>query len=199
MAENDRFEKHLGAGWRTAANYAEGEKASVEEIGDKIVESLVNYLRDYNGVPSFQEIVLVLKAPVGPSPTEHFSTLEDIVRDQKGHRHTKVAANEAMSLLVISRKLEPVDVKVRLAQAICSALVKHYFFARVCPKMTATERFSDHREYSEWQDGIEHSIQSRIERIATQLAGNPDAGMLRAPRKTTKKVTTYDLLYEVLV
>ena len=151
MAENDRFEKHLGAGWRTAANYAEGEKASVEEIGDKIVESLVNYLRDYNGVPSFQEIVLALKAPVGPSPTEHFSTLEDIVRDQKGHRHTKVAANEAMSLLVISRKLEPVDVEVRLAQAICSALVKHYFFARVCPKMTATERFSDHSRYTQTQ------------------------------------------------
>ena len=105
VAENDRFEKHLGAGWRTAANYAEGEKASVEEIGDKIIESLVNYLRDYNGVPSFQEIVLVLKAPVGPSPTEHFSTLEDIVRDQKGHRHTKVAAYVAMSLLVISRAL----------------------------------------------------------------------------------------------
>ncbi len=199
MAENDRFEKYLGAGWRTAANYAENENASLEDIGDKLVESLVYCLREYNGVPSFQEIAVVLKAPMEPSPFERFSTLEDIVRDRKGHRHTKVAANEAKTLLVTNRAFEPGDVEMGLAQALCLALVKHYFFARVCPKMTATERFSNHKEFLEWQDGIEHSIQPRIELIATQLVKDPDARKLRVPRKNTKRVPTSELLYEVLV
>lgn len=199
MAENDRFERSLGAGWRTAANYTENENASLEEIGDKLVSSLVDCLRKYDGVPGFREIVDVLKAPLRPSLSESSCQLEDIVRDRKGHRHSKIAANEAKSLLVSKETLKSEDVETCLAQAICPALVRHYFFARVCPKLTATKRFSSPGEFLEWQIRIEQSIQSRINMVATQLVQSPDATNLRAPRRTAKRIATSELLDEVLV
>ena len=199
MAENDRFEKSLGAGWRTAAHYVENENASLEEICDKLVQSLVDSLRKFNGVPDFQAIAVVLKAPMGPSSLDSFCTLEDIVRDRDGHRHTKIAANVAKSLLAGEKKSESKDNAHCLAEDVCSALVRHYFFARVCPRMTAKERFSNHKEFLDWQIGIEHSIRPRIEIIAAQLVKNPDARNMKAPRKTTKKVPTSELLDVVLV
>ena len=199
MAENDRIEKSIRAGWRTAANYVENENASSEELGDKLVESLVGTLRKFKGVPGFQTILEILEAPVSVSVLDSFCALENIVRDRDGHRHTKIAANVAKSLLVSKGTLESQDVDKRFAQALCSALVRHYFFARVCPKLTATKRFSSPGEFHKWQIGIEQSIQSRIDKVATQLVQSPDATNLRAPGRTAKRASTSQLLDEVLV
>ena len=40
MPEGDRFERSLGAGWRSAFRYAAGEVASEQEIEDKLMGSL---------------------------------------------------------------------------------------------------------------------------------------------------------------
>ena len=203
MAENDRFERALRGGWRTAAQYVTNENASPEEVDDKLVESLTRCLQEYNGVPGFQEIVVVLKAPLGSSFLDSFCALDDIVRDRGGHRHTKIAANEAKSLLVqlpVSEEtLESKDLAHRFAEDVCLALVRHNFVARARPQMIAERRFVNHEEFCEWQVGVERSIQPRISKIAAQLVGNPNAVNLRAPRKSTKKVPTGDLLNEVLV
>ena len=37
MPEGDRFERSLGAGWRSAFRYAAGEVASEQEIEDKLM------------------------------------------------------------------------------------------------------------------------------------------------------------------
>lgn len=199
VAENDRFEKSIGAGWRTAANYVENENASSEEIGDKLVESLVGTLRKFKGVPGFKTILEVLEVPVGVSVLDTFCTLENIVRERDGHRHTKIAANVAKSFLANGRKSEIQDKAHRLSENVCLVLVRHFFFARVCPRMTAKGRFSNHKEFYDWQIGIEHSIQPRIERIAAQLVKNPNAENLITPRRTVKKVPTSVLLEEALV
>ncbi|MDE0633228.1 MAG: hypothetical protein OXH73_17115 [Caldilineaceae bacterium] len=199
MAENDRFEKSLSAGWRTAANYVENENVSLEEISDKLMESLVNSLRKFDGVPGFQAIVAVLETQMGPSLLDGFCALEDIVRDRNGHRHTKIAANVAKSILAGEEKLGSKDKAHLLAENVCLALLRHCFFARVCPRLTTKARFSNHKKLHEWQIGIEHSVQPRIETVSALLVDSPDAYNLKTPRKSTKKVSTSDLLVEVLV
>lgn len=202
MAENDRFEKSLGAGWRTAAKYVENEHASPEVVEDKLLETLVKCLNGNNGIPSFPELIRVLNVHTGLSSIDTFAGLDDIVKSQKGHRHTKVAARVTMSILarqhVVGGRLEPKNSGYRLAEDVCLALVRHYFFARVHHRMIAKGRFSDHNEFLEWQNRVESSIQPRLRKIAAQLFENPDATNLRAPRKSAKKVPTSVLLEEVL-
>lgn len=203
MAEKDRFEKSLGTGWCAAYQYVKNGTASPEEVDDKLVKSMAKYLRKYNGVPGFQAMMDVFAAPPGPSLMESFDALDDIVRDQGGHRHTKIAANVAKSLLVQQLAgggtLEPKNEAHRLAEDVCSALLKHYYFARVRQSLITEGRFADHEKVRQWQVRVEQSIQPGIEKIAAQLGRNPDAKSLRAPRNTAKKVSTSDLLDEVLV
>ncbi|MCY3904384.1 MAG: hypothetical protein OXF76_14560 [Caldilineaceae bacterium] len=202
MAENDRFETSLGAGWRTAAQYVENENVSPEEVDDKLLEALGKCLRRNNGIPGFQELTLVLNEQAGLSSIGMFAELDEIVRSQLGHRHTKVAARVTMSMLalkhVVGGTMEPMNLGYRLAENVCLALLRHYFFARVQHRMIAKGKFSDHNEFFEWQSGVENSIQPGVSKIAAQLLENPYAADLRAPRKSSKKVPTSVLLKEVL-
>lgn len=201
MAENDRFENSLYAGWRTVAQYVENDSASPEEVNDKLVESLVNCLRKHDGIPDFHVMTCFLSAPSRQTSLDVFVALDDIVKAQRGHRHTKVAARVAMSILaqklVAGETLEPQNLERRLAEDVCLAHVRHYFFARIRQRMIAKGKFSDNSEFHKWQIGVERSIQPRVGRLAVQLAENPDAVNLRTPKRTATKVPSSVLPEEV--
>ena len=204
MAENDRFEKSLGAGWCASYQYVKNRTASPEEVDDKLVKTLAKYLRKHNGVPGFQAMIDVLAAPAGPAFANCFGALDDIVRCQGGHRHTKIAAQVAKSVRNQQSPgrgtWESKDVAHRLAENVCSALVRHYFFGRVRHPLITESRFTNYEEFHQWQKGVEQSIQPSVERVASQLVNEPNAESLRAPRNTTrKKMSTRDLMDEVLV
>ena len=198
------LKKSLGAGWCSSFQYVKNGKVSPEEVDDKLVKTLAKYLRKHNGVPGFQAMKDVLAAPAGPSFVNCLGALDDIVRRQGGHRHTKIAADAAKSLLAQKfaggGTFEPRNVAQLLAEKVCSALVRHYFFARVSHPLIAQGRFTTHEEFHRWQKGVEQSVQPSIEKIAAQLVKKPNAESLRAPRNTTKKkMSTSDLMDENLV
>ncbi len=203
MPEKDRFEKSLGSGWCAAYQYSKNGNATPEEINGKLVKALTQVLRENSGVPGLQAMMDILITPPGSFLREGFDALDGIVRDQGGHRHTKIAVKVAKSLLVqqlaSGGTLERQDVVHRLAEDVCSSLVKHYFFARVCPKLIADGKFRDHDEACRWQNQVEQDIQPAIGKIAGKLLQNTDAKGLRAPRRTATKVPTSDLLAEILV
>lgn len=202
MPEKDRFEKSLGAGWCAAFQYAENRRASSEEICDKLIKSLAKYLRENNGVPGFQDMARVVAMPLENALSEKFEALEEVVRNHEGHRHTKVAAEVAKSILVQlsygGGTLQPMDLDQRLAEDSCNALIKHYFFDRVSQRLVSAGTFTTREKFHRWQIKLEESLQPRIEKIATQLIGNVPSNKIRAPRSVLPKMSTTDLLVEDL-
>ena len=202
MPELDRFERTFQPGWRSAYQHAREGKASVEEIGDKLVKTLAKTLRSSEGVPGLPAMAGIVAAGDGVSILEQFNALDDIVRDRV-HRHSKVAAEVAKSFLVqqdASAGAPSYEDAVRqLNSGVCVALVGHYFFANARQHLVAEGKIVDHGEAREWQAQIERVIQPAIEKIATQLVQRPDAKGLRAPRSMVRKESTSSLLEEELL
>ena len=200
MPEGDRFERGLDAGWRSAFRYATGGSASVEEIGDKLVASLSKTLRENGGVPGLEAITRTIVEAHEASLMENFGALDGIVREQGGHRHTKISADIAKSFLVQQglRIPSPDQMARQISLSTCEALVEHYFFARVHQRLITKDRFADHNEARQWQGRVEQAMQPRIEKVAGQLVQDADAAGLRAPKRVTRKVSTSDLLAEDL-
>ena len=200
MPEGDRFERSLGAGWRSAFRYAAGEVASEQEIEDKLVGSLAKTLSGNGGVPGRDAIVRTIVGAHEASLMESFGALDGIVRDQGGDRHTKVAVAVAKSFLVQQGVsiLSPDQMARQLSMSTCEALIEHYFFARVTQRLIAKGRFADRNKARQWQGRVEQAMRPRIEKLAGQLVQDPSAASLRAPRRVTKKVSTSELLSEDL-
>ena len=200
MPELDRFERIFQPGWRSAYQHAREGKASVEEIGDKLVKTLAKTLRSSEGVPGLPAMAGIVAAGDGVSILEQFNALDDIVRDRG---HSKVAAEVAKSFLVqqdASAGAPSYEDAVRqLNSGVCVALVGHYFFANARQHLVAEGKIVDHGEAREWQAQIERVIQPPIEKIATQLVQRPDAKGLRAPRSMVRKKSTNSLLEEELL
>ena len=200
MPEGDRFERNLGAGWRSAFRYAAGEVASEQEIEDKLMGSLAKTLRENGGVPGHDAIARTIVGAHEASLMESFGALDGIVRDQGGDRHTKVAVDVAKSFLVQQGVSVPSPDQMarQLSMSTCEALIEHYFFARVTQRLITKGRFADHNGARQWQGRVEQAMRPRIEKLAGQLVQDPSAASLRAPGRVTKKVSTSELLSEDL-
>lgn len=203
VPENDRFEWSLGAGWCALYQHVKNGSATSEEINDRIAKTLTKYLRERSGVPGFQNMMNVIVAPPGFSLSESYVALDRIVEGESGHRHSKVAAKEAKSLLNWNLgsggTMDPHGLSHQFAANVCIALVKHYFIDRVCPQLIADGKFADSAQAHEWQKQIESDIRPHIDKIADQLIQKTDGRGLRAPRRTAPKLSTSDLLAVELV
>ena len=100
MPEGDRFEKTFSRGWRGAAQYIRDSSVPIEETGDKLTKTLVKRLRDDGGVPGFDEMLKIVNSGAHDDLLDSFEALDEIVRNNDGHRHAKVAAEVAKSALV---------------------------------------------------------------------------------------------------
>ncbi len=203
MVERDRFEKRFGAGWLSAYQYAREDRASPGEICDKLVSTLSRTLRQSAGVPAFDEMASVLAEGRGHSLMAAFGALDGLVEGEDGHRHTKIAAEVAKSLMVqweaSGWNVEASEIPVRFAEASCSALVEHYYFAKARQPLLAEGRFDSLEQVARWQGQVEEMLRPQLSRIAAKLAEKPDAGGLRAPNRLTRKESTVDLLEENLL
>lgn len=203
MPEKDRFDRSLGAGWCGAYQYAKNRSASSEELNDKLVKSLAKCLRQNDGVPGFQAMMKVVVMPLEHSLPAKFEALEDIVRDHGGHRHTKIVADVAKSVIVqlsySGGTMEPTDLTHRFAEDSCHALIGHYFFDKVSHRLIAAGRFANCEEFRKWRIEVAISIHPSIEKIAAQVLGDTPSKKIRAPRSVVPKKSTTDLLAEVLL
>lgn len=216
MAEGDRFERAFGAGWRSAYRRAREGVTPPAEVADKLVTALAKTLRDRGGVPCFREMEAVVgnatwrltlqSSGVGEEAAiliESFNALDRLVRDQDGHRDTKVAAEVAKALLVQQgahangHGMAPMT--SHFAENTCMALVEHYFFATARQNLVAEGKLGNHEQARRWQHRVEEALQPPIRQLAERLAKDPNAKSLRAPNRTVKPQSTSDLLAEVLV
>ena len=203
MAELDRFERTFAAGWRAAYNYARGGVASDSEIGDKLIKSLARTLREGGGIPGLPEMGAVVANGLGVSIHESVAALDCLVRDLHGHRHAMVAADAAKFLLISQEVSAPASdsskVIEQFAIRTCAAIVEHHFFGNARQHMVTEGKLPDHRAAYDWQRRIEDVNRPAIQRIASQLLGNPRAEGLRAPGRTAPKESTSSLLYQDLL
>ena len=200
MVERDRFEKQFGAGWRSAYRYARDGQVSPEALADKLVTSLARALREQGGIPAFSDIVRILTTARELGVLPAFSALDDFAELENGHRHTRIAAEVAKSLIVqleaTGWSVEAADIPVSLAEASSLDLIEHYYFGNARRRLMAEGKFANYEEVTKWQGQLEELLRPQVSRIAERLARNPGGIGLRAPKRLTKKERTSDLLDE---
>ena len=203
MVERDRFEQQLGAGWHSAYQYALEGGVSLEVICDKLSSTLSKTLRDKGGIPAFDEMARILIEGRGSHLMAGFGALDDLLEQESGHRHTKIAADVAKSLIVqwdaVGWNVDASEIPTQFGQASCSALVEHYYFAKVRQPLLAEGHFDSFEQISGWQSRVEEILHPQLSKIATKLGQKPDGSGLRAPKRLTKKERTGDLLSENLL
>ena len=202
MPEGDRFDRTFRAGWRSAYQYTKDGKASPAEIADKLAKALAENLRKASGVPGVPEMTQLIASCVPETLLDSYETLDRIVCEHTGHRHTKVAADVAKSLMVqsLSGTSGPDgDISRKFAERVCEAIVNNGFFAKAGAPLISEGRFSSLQEFREWQGTMERMVKPSVAKIANQLIQKPDANGLRAPNRISKKKTTSELLEENLL
>ena len=203
MVERDRFENQFGGGWLSAYRYAREGHASPEEICDKLSSTLSKTLRQSGGIPAFDEMACILTEGRGRDLMAAFGALDGLVEGEDGHRHTKIAAGVAKSLIVqweaAGWNVEGSEIPARFAEASCSALVERYYFAKARQPLLAEGRFDSLEDGARWQGQVEEMLRPQLSRIAAQLVEKPGASGLRAPNRLTRKERTGDLLAENLL
>jgi hypothetical protein len=203
VVERDRFERQFGAGWLSAYRYAREGHASPEEICDKLSSTLSKTLREVNGVPAFDEMARILSDGRGRDLMAAFGALDGLTEGEDGHRHTKIAAEVAKSLIVqweaAGWNVEGSEIPARFAEASCSALVERYYFAKARQPLLAEGRFDSLEDGARWQSQVEETLRPQLSRIAAKLVEKPDGSGLRAPNRLTRKEHTGDLLAENLL
>ena len=140
MAEGDRFVRKFPAGWRAAYLRTRIDGAPPAEVADKLMTALAKTLRKWGGVPGFGAMgeaannvvsrLTLQSSGVGEEAAiliESFNALDRIVLDKDGHRHAKIAAGVAKSLVVRQDVRANGDgirpMTTQFAEAICAALV----------------------------------------------------------------------------
>ena len=185
MVERDRFEKQFGAGWTVAYRYARDGNASLEEICDKLSSTLAKTLRESSGIPGFDEMVRILVEGRGHGLLAAFGSLDSLTEGEDGHRHTRIAAEMAKSLIVqweaAGWNVEGSEIPARFAEASCAALVGHYYFAKARQPLLAEGRFGSLEDCARWQGRVEELLSPQLSRIAAKLVQKSDASGLRAP------------------
>ncbi len=203
MVERDRFEKQFGAGWRSAYRYAREGNVPLEGICDKLTSTLSKTLRENGGIPAFDEMVSILTEGRGLDLMAAFGALDDLAERENGHRHTKIAAEVAKSLIVqweaTGWNVEASEIPGRFAEASCSALVERNYFAKARQPLLAEGSFDSYEQMAGWQSRVEEILHPQLSEIAVELGKKPDGNGLRAPNWLTKKESTGNLLAENLV
>ena len=203
MVERDRFERQLGAGWLSAYRYARDGNVPLEGICDKLASTLSKTLRENGGSPAFDEMVSILTEGRGLDLMAAFGALDDLREGENGHRHTKIAAEVAKSLIIqweaVGWNVEASEIPGQFAEALCSALVERNYFAKARQPLLAEGIFDSYEQMTGWQSRVEEILRPQLSRIADQIGQKPDARGLRAPNRLTKKERTGDLLAENLL
>ena len=207
MAENDRFERSYSAGWRKAYIRTRQDVGLISETSDILTKALPKNLRELNGVPGFHEIRHVIddvmwQRVMGADQNEGatallnaFDRLDEIIRENGGHRHTKLAVDAAVAMIA-SGDLAGFDGS--FAEKICENIVNHRFFANAINHLVTEGRFDDFEQADKWRRDIMRILQPQIKKIAKQLEQKPDGKGIRAPNRQTPTESTQSLLEENL-
>ena len=172
MVERDRFENQFGAGWRSAYRYAREGNVPLVGICDKLASTLSKTLRENDGIPAFGEMAHVLTLGRRLDLMAAFGALDDLAARENGHRHTKIAAEVAKSLIVqweaVGRNVEASEIPGIFAEASCSALIERYYFAKARQPLLAEGSFDSYEHVAGWQSRVEEVLRPQLSKTAVE-------------------------------
>lgn len=201
LPELDRIDHKLGPHWRSALQYIRRDDISDDDICDKLMEGLTKDLRAIGGVPGFNEIASAVANSNECNLNEHFARLDEIAMRYGGHKGTKIAVEVAKSCIAKANAEDKPcqESKCQFAEKICVFLLKNCFFDIACPDLLNDGTFADHEDAMHRQIQLEQKMKPAIEKVAQQLVQKPDVSTLRAPKRTSMKQSTHDLLSKNLL
>ena len=207
MAENDRFEKSFRPRWRKAYRLLLMPGIAPSEIVDALMTPFVRTLREED-VPGRPEMGQILNEHVQRSTTiadpiaqasklvEVFDRLDNLVRDLEGHRHSKIAAEVAKSMIVENDRALPVG---KFEERIWTALLEHYFFAIARANLVSEGVFANQIEAMDAQHRVEQELQPQLMKLTERYLNVTDIKSLKTPNRLTPSKPTSDLLEEDLL
>ena len=206
MAENDRFEKSFKPGSVKPYRLLLLPDVADTEVIDALITPFARTLRE-EGIPglkemshSINEALWRLKLSTDPNLQanaliEVFDRLDDTVRSLEGHRHTKIAAETAKSMIIEDDGGVPAGT---FEERACSAIFEHYFFAIARANLVAEGMVATQIEAIKRQRRVEHELRPQLKKLAEKLLRVTDVKTLRAPNKLTPTKRTRSLLNEDL-
>lgn len=202
MPDLDMIDRISAPGWHKPYRLLANGEATPEEIGRAILHSLCRSLRLYGGVPGLGGIADVVEQVLAGEcgATEAFRRLRAIESTANGHRHTRLATRAASRQIVEIEQGTGFDrdPAVAIAERSCYELIDHHLFGRVRPALIG-ERFASHDEARACERACMESVAPYVARLAEDLAHDPGAPRLRAPRMPRSvRRSTVDLLDEPL-
>ena len=202
MPENDRFERAIQPGWRSAFRSIREGDMSIAEICDKLTKALVDDMRKSGGIPGESSLSKVIQGGIRDNSTKPFGDIDEIVRGQGEHLNTKIAAGVAKSMIVQQpdgSTLSEAKTRRALLEGTCLAIIENKLFSKAEHPLVSEGKFESIRDFRDWQERQEQAIQTNVEKIVDRLIANPDARKLRAPGRTSPRKPTSALLDDNLL
>ena len=166
------MKEHSAPGGGAPYQLARDGKASPEVVTDKLVKALTKNLRDAGGIPGWPEMTQTITDCVPEEILASYEALDRLVREHNGHRHAKIAADVAKSLIVQSLSGTAGmdgDISNQFAERVCEAIIDNGLFAKAGTRLVEEGRFSNLQEFREWQGKIERMIEPSVAKIAGNL------------------------------
>lgn len=202
MPDLDMLDRVSAPGWHKPYRLLENGEVPPGEIGRATLHSLCRSLRLYGGVPGLDSIAEIIEQVQHGEceDADAFRRLRAVEQVANGHRHTRIAVRAANRLIVEIEQGGELDRDPALAVAyrFCRELIDHHLFGRARPALVG-ERFASHDEAVAYESVCMAAVAPYVARVAEDLARDPRATRLHAPRMPrAARRSTADLLDEPL-
>jgi len=206
MPDGDIFARALAPCWRVPARLANA-RADDATVGRATLKSLWRTLHEAGGCPKLRELLDVVAgyhSSLGdgsPDPTAYeraCGSISALVAAADGHKHTRLAAEEARVALGSARG-DGADTRLLaipgelFAERVCSRLIDHYLLDVQRPLLVGA-RFASRDDARSWEGDLGAAMGTRVSAIARDLWRDPSGQTVRNPRWRRAATTTEDLL-----
>lgn len=193
MPDRDIIERLPASGWQRPYRLAMG-GAPASGVRRAVLESLSRSLREGKGIPGFLRLVDIVEQfrAGGINQCDAFELLRGVERDQRGHRHTKLASRATAELLaeMEHRSLSIENAAEAVAEHCCLAMVDHHLFGRLRPVRLGEEPT---------EQCYKDELATGIKAVARQLTREPSGAGVRAPAtRRAGNLTTEAMLHRPL-
>ena len=125
------------------------------------------------------------------------------MREHAGHRHTKIAADVAKSMLNRQDAGDGLgsdrSIVKQLATRTCRRILGNCFFAIARINLIEEGVLANDADAYRWQEHVFDLLHPRLEQIADKVIDNPSANGLRAPDRIAPRRSTEYLLDDNLL
>lgn len=201
MADWDKFERGLHPLFRLPAKLART-GATAEEVSRSIVKAVAKMLKQDGGCPAFDEIIEVIapycqdgpqrKLCLGMTVSDADQQLDAIEREHE-HPLTHIAVCAAKGICLQGALDAPISgaTDIVFNERFVQEVINDQLLGRIGESMIP-KRFNTPTALGLFEDKVRELMSDGVQRVAVDLATDPTATKLRAPRFLRSKRSTSD-------